>query len=183
MQERRFQPQQCMTSEGRHSLRLNLGRDLLRTAASGSQGPFHPRCPRKWGFPGGSAGKESACQCRRHGFNPRVGKIPWRRKWKPNPVFLPEKSYGQRSLVALSPWGHKELDRTELSALITEGIVASPKKGKGEDPRRYASAHGVDKIIKKRQSHQGKCKWKPQWDIVHICQKGQNKNVNDSKCR
>ena len=28
-------------------------------------------------FPGG---KESACQCRRHGFNPWVGKIPWRRK-------------------------------------------------------------------------------------------------------
>ena len=26
------------------------------------------------------SGKESACQCRRHGFNPWVGKIPWRRK-------------------------------------------------------------------------------------------------------
>ena len=24
--------------------------------------------------------------------------IPWRRKWKPTPVFLPEKSHGQRSL-------------------------------------------------------------------------------------
>jgi len=22
-------------------------------------------------------------------FNPRVGKIPWRRKWQPTPVFLP----------------------------------------------------------------------------------------------
>ena len=31
---------------------------------------------------------------------PWVGKIPWRRKWKPTPVFLPEKSYGQRRLVA-----------------------------------------------------------------------------------
>jgi len=33
-------------------------------------------------------------QCRRHrkyGFNPWVGKIPWRRKWQPTPVFLPEK--------------------------------------------------------------------------------------------
>ena len=28
----------------------------------------------------GSAGKESACQCRRHGFDAWVGKIPWRRK-------------------------------------------------------------------------------------------------------
>ena len=28
-------------------------------------------------------------QCRRPRFNSRVGKIPWRRKWQPTPVFLP----------------------------------------------------------------------------------------------
>ena len=28
----------------------------------------------------------------RRGFDPRVGKIPWRRKWKPTPVFLPGES-------------------------------------------------------------------------------------------
>ena len=41
------------------------------------------------GFPGGSSGKESVCQYRRHrglGFSPWVGKIPWRRKWQPTPV-------------------------------------------------------------------------------------------------
>ena len=37
----------------------------------------------------GLSGKESACQCRRHGFDPWVGKILWRRKWQPTPVFLP----------------------------------------------------------------------------------------------
>ena len=37
----------------------------------------------------------------------------WRRRRKPTPVFLPGKSHGQRSLVAYSPWGHKELDTTE----------------------------------------------------------------------
>ena len=42
--------------------------------------------------------KESACQCRRCGFNPWVRKISWRRKWQPTPVFLPGKSHGQRSL-------------------------------------------------------------------------------------
>ena len=46
-------------------------------------------------------------------FNPWVRKIPWRRKWQPTPVFLPEKSHGQRSLAGYSPWGHKELDMTE----------------------------------------------------------------------
>ena len=49
--------------------------------------------------------KESACQCRRYGFNPWVGKFPCRRKWQPTPVLLPGKSCGQRSLVGYSPWG------------------------------------------------------------------------------
>ena len=34
----------------------------------------------------GASGKEPACQCSRHkirGFNPWVGKIPWRREWQP----------------------------------------------------------------------------------------------------
>ena len=48
--------------------------------------------------------KESACQCRRWGFSPWVGKIPWRRKWQPTPVFLPGESHGQRSLAGYSPW-------------------------------------------------------------------------------
>ena len=39
------------------------------------------------GFPCVSAGKESACKCRRSEFNPWVGKIPWRRKRLPTPVF------------------------------------------------------------------------------------------------
>ena len=49
----------------------------------------------------------------RHGFNPWVWKIPWRRKWQPTPVFLSGESHGQRSLVGYSPWGWKELDTTE----------------------------------------------------------------------
>jgi len=46
-----------------------------------------------------------------------VRKIPWRRKWQTTPVFLPGKSHGQRSLVAYSPWGCKELDTPERLAL------------------------------------------------------------------
>ena len=48
------------------------------------------------------SGKESTCQCRRlrrHGLDPWVVKIPWRRKWPPTPVFLPGKSRGQGSLA------------------------------------------------------------------------------------
>ena len=56
-------------------------------------------------------GKEPTCQWRRFrrlGFDSRVRKILWRRKWQPTPVFLPGKSHGQRSLVGYSPWGCKE---------------------------------------------------------------------------
>ena len=61
----------------------------------------------------GIGGKESTCQCRRFRFDPWVEKIPWRRKWKPTPVFLPGKSNGQRRLVGYSPWGCQESDTTE----------------------------------------------------------------------
>ena len=68
------------------------------------------------GFSGGTSRKEPTCQCRRHQrlrFNPWVRKIPWRRAWQPTPVFLPEESHGQRSLVGYSPWGRKESDTSE----------------------------------------------------------------------
>ena len=52
-------------------------------------------------------------QCGRSGFDPWVGKIPWRRKWQPTPVFLPGESHGQRSLVGYSPWGRKVSGTTE----------------------------------------------------------------------
>ena len=42
-----------------------------------------------------------------------VGKIPWRRKWLPTPVFWPGEFHGQRGLAGYSPWGHKESDMTE----------------------------------------------------------------------
>ena len=46
------------------------------------------------------SGKESSCQCRIHGFDPWVGKTPWKRKWQPTPVILPGKFHGQRSLIS-----------------------------------------------------------------------------------
>ena len=81
-------------------------------------------CPLQWmgkGFPGGTAGKDPACQCRRHKrykFQPCVGKLPWRRAWQPTPVFLPGESHGQKSLAGYSAWGHKESDTTEATEYI-----------------------------------------------------------------
>ena len=51
--------------------------------------------------------KWTACQCRKRRFDPSIKKIPWSRKWQPTPVFLPQKSHGQRSLGGYGPWGLK----------------------------------------------------------------------------
>ena len=69
-------------------------------------------------FPRWLSGKESICQCRRcrrHEFNSWVGKILWRRKCQPTPVFLPGKSHGEKSLVSYSPWSHKESDTAKYA--------------------------------------------------------------------
>jgi len=52
-------------------------------------------------------------QCGRPGFDPWVGKIPWRKARQPTPVFLSRESHGQRTLVGYSPWGRKESDMIE----------------------------------------------------------------------
>ena len=56
-------------------------------------------------------------------FDPWVRKIPGKRKWQPTPVFLPEKSHGQRNLVGYSPWGHKESDPTEAWAQSLKKLI------------------------------------------------------------
>ena len=62
--------------------------------------------------------KTTICQrrrCKRPGFNPWVGKIPWRRERQPTPEFLPGESHEQMSLVCYSPWGRKESDMTKAT--------------------------------------------------------------------
>ena len=49
---------------------------------------FRVYCTRR-GFPGGTSSKEPTYQHRRPGFDSWVGKLLWRRKWQPTPVFLP----------------------------------------------------------------------------------------------
>ena len=76
------------------------------------------------GFLGCSVGKESTSNagdclpCRRPGFSLWFGKTPWRREWQLTSVFLPGKFHGQRSSVGYSPWGRKELDKTERLTLL-----------------------------------------------------------------
>ena len=54
------------------------------------------------GFPCGSASKESAHNAGRTGFDPWVGKIPWRRERLPTLVFWPGEFHG-----LYTPWSHR----------------------------------------------------------------------------
>ena len=63
--------------------------------------------------------KKNCLQCRKTRFDLWVKKIPWRMKWQPTPVSLPGESHGQRSPVGYSPWGHKELAKTEHACWFT----------------------------------------------------------------
>ena len=49
----------------------------------------------------------------RPGFDPWVGKIPWRSTCQPTPVFFPGESTWTEDLVGYSPQGLKESDMTE----------------------------------------------------------------------
>ena len=75
-----------------------------------------------------ASGREPSCQSRRHkrhGFSPWVGKIPWRRKWQPTPVFFPGESHGQRGLAGVVH-RYKVWDTIEVTA-CREAMLSQPE--------------------------------------------------------
>ena len=129
-----------------------------------------------WGFPGGSAGKEPICQCRRRKrcrFDPFVGKIPWKRKWQLTPVFLPGKSHGQRSLVGYSPWGRRELDTTQWlnnNIVAIQGCIDFPGGASGKEPHCQemqetwvGSLGGEDPLEEDTATHSSTLAWEIPW--------------------
>ena len=58
-------------------------------------------------FPDGSAVKSLPANAVDKSSIPVSGRLPWRRKWQPTPVFLPGKSEGQRNLAGYSLWGQR----------------------------------------------------------------------------
>ena len=65
------------------------------------------------GFPGGSEGKESACNEEDLGSIPGLGSFPGGGHGNPLQYSCLENPHERRNLAEYSPWGHKELDTTE----------------------------------------------------------------------
>ena len=87
-----------------------------------------------FGFPGGTSGKESACQIRDIrdvSLIPRSGRFPGVGNDNPTRVFLPGESYGQRSLVGYRPCDCKESDMTER---LTLSLLKELWSSFGEEP-------------------------------------------------
>ena len=59
------------------------------------------------GFPGGSNGKESACNVGDPGSIPELGRSPGERNSNPHQYSCLENSHGQMSLAGYSPWDNK----------------------------------------------------------------------------
>ena len=64
-------------------------------------------------FPGGSDCKESSCNAGDLGSIPVLGRSPGEGNGNPLRYSCLENPHEQRSLTGYSPWGRKELDRTE----------------------------------------------------------------------
>ena len=65
------------------------------------------------GFPGGSDGKESACNVGDLGSIHGLGRSPGGGHGNPLQYSCLENPHGQRSLMGCSPWSHKQSDMTE----------------------------------------------------------------------
>ena len=76
--------------------------------------------------PGSSDSNESACSAGKPGLIPGSGRSPVEGNGLPTPIFLPEESHGQRSLVGYGPWGRKESDATEWLTLSISLLVWTP---------------------------------------------------------
>ena len=104
-----------------------------------------------FGLPSWLSGKGPTCQWRQCGFDPWVGKIPWRRKQQPTPVLLPGKSHGQRSLVGYSPWGCRVRHDRATSLSFTEFklscviISSGPKERKKNKCFKWLRLRNVEK--------------------------------------
>ena len=65
------------------------------------------------GFPGGSDGKESACNVGDSGLIPGLGRSPGEGNGNSLQYSCLDNNMDWGALVGYSPWSHKELDLTE----------------------------------------------------------------------
>ena len=113
-------PDAMFLGAGTHSMPTSSARLLVRGAASSFR--FLSEIWAYRGFPGGSDGKESACNTGDTRSVPGLERFPGEGNGSPLQCSCLEKSHGQRSLPGNSPWSHKESDMTKRPTLSLSGF-------------------------------------------------------------
>ena len=106
---------------------------------------------------------KNCLQCRRAGFEPWVGKIPWRRAWEPTLAFFPGKYPGPRSLVGYSPWCCKESDLTERLSHTCKAYTQRLKHLPAMLETWVRSLGREDSLEKEMATHPSILAWRTPW--------------------
>ena len=110
------------------------------------EAPFDAVYPDRWGFLCGTSGKESVCQCRRSkrpGFDPWVGKIPWRRARQPTSVFLPMDRGAWQATIHRVTQSRTQVKRLSMQAPRKTGRGASLEEGTGQHRKGVGALRGI----------------------------------------
>ena len=83
------------------------------------------------GFPGGSDGKESACNARDLGSIPGLGRSSGGGHGNPLQYSCLQNPHGQRSLAGYSPWDCQESDMTEWLSTQHKPLLKQEARGQG----------------------------------------------------
>ena len=115
-------------------------------------------------------------QCRRPGFNPRVGKIPWRRKWQPTPVLLPGESHGLRNLAG---WSGVTESRTGLNTCTRTCFSLLSGMPVGNSPDVMEASKVTTKGFAQKGSQSKLSCWKPMvcWILLKPTAKDKGKET------
>ena len=109
-----------LTSSATHNVAFSNNQQPPHSTSMAKYAPFTAKRSRitplqiiKLDFPGGSDGKEVACNVGDPGSTPGLGGSLKGGHGNPLQYSCFENRHGQRSLAGYSPWGCKELDKTE----------------------------------------------------------------------
>ena len=104
------------------------------------------------GFPGGTDGKESACNVGDLSSIPRLGRSPGGGHGNPLQYYSLENPHGQRSLVGYTPWGCKESGRTErlsthnLCNILCKHLIVGAFNFVSEEPEKSSNLSDVSQL-------------------------------------
>ena len=138
-----------------------VGLSVLICKIGGAERPVTEREPGRWGLDCMHPPRPRRWRHKRCGFDPWVGKIPWRRAWQSTSVFfLPGDSHGQRCLAGYSLWGCRESVMTEVTGHIKD-LTQEQLDGRDAKDRVWGKELGFPCPLRGRHCPQSSTPYQP----------------------